>query len=127
MKLVNVVTQKMIQTQKLSMRQQFSLKVLEMNTHDLLEAVIEELEMNPVLEANEHIYSMQSTHKDTDFDLLLNYVEDRETLSDVLMKQLETCRKSVDISLGEFLIESLDDDGYMLMSNHERSTYTGKS
>ncbi len=127
MKLVNVVTQKMIQTQKLSMRQQFSLKVLEMNTHDLLDAVIEELEMNPVLEANEHIYSMQSTHKDTDFDLLLNYVEDRETLSDVLMKQLETCRKSVDISLGEFLIESLDDDGYLRMSNHEISSYTGKS
>lgn len=127
MKLVNVVTQKMIQTQRLSMRQQFSLKVLEMNTHDLLDAVIEELEMNPVLEANEHIYSMQSVHKDTDFDLLLNYVEDCETLSEVLMKQLETCRQTVDVSLGEFLIESLDEDGYLRMSNQEISSFTGRS
>lgn len=125
MKLENTLTQKMLQTQKLSLKQQYSLKVLEMNNADLIDAIVEELEINPVLEACEEIYSMQTRHHDDGFDLMMNYIVEEETLSDVLLRQLHTYHKPVNEELGTFLIQSLSDDGYLRISNKEIEEVTG--
>lgn len=47
MKLETNLKQTQIQTQKLSLKQQFSLKVLEMNDTQVLDAIVAELEINP--------------------------------------------------------------------------------
>lgn len=125
MKLENTLTQKMLQTQKLSLKQQYSLKVLEMNNADLIDAIVEELEINPVLEACEEIYSMQTRHHDDGFDLMMNYIVEEETLSDVLLRQLHTYHKPVNEELGTFLIQSLSDDGYLRIGNKEIEEVTG--
>ena len=87
MKLETSLKQTQIQTQKLSLKQQYSLKVLEMNDTQMLDAIVSELEINPGLEANENIYAMQErAYGDrTPYELALNYVEQEETLSDILL------------------------------------------
>ncbi|MEG0841416.1 MAG: RNA polymerase factor sigma-54 [Erysipelotrichaceae bacterium] len=119
MKLENTLTQKLLQTQTLSMKQQYSLKILEMNTADLLDTIIDELEVNPVLEANYEVYSLQSKRKEDGFDLMMNYIVEEEQLSDVLLRQLNTYHKQINESLGEFIIQSLDHDGYLRMPTKE--------
>ncbi|MEF9962661.1 MAG: RNA polymerase sigma-54 factor, partial [Erysipelotrichaceae bacterium] len=119
MKLENTLTQKLLQTQTLSMKQQYSLKILEMNTADLLDTIIDELEVNPVLEANYEVYSLQSKRKEDGFDLMMNYIVEEEQLSDVLLRQLNTYHKQINESLGEFIIQSLDHDGYLRMPTME--------
>lgn len=121
--------QTQIQTQKLSLKQQFSLKVLEMNDTQVLDAIVAELEINPVLEANENIYAMQEhAYGDrTPFDLALNYVVQEESLSETLLKQLHTDSHQVNEALADFIIESLDSNGYLRLSMEELMEITHAS
>ena len=126
MKLETSLKQTQIQTQKLSLKQQYSLKVLEMNDTQMLDAIVSELEINPVLEANENIYAMQErAYGDrTPYELALNYVEQEETLSDILLSQLHMDRRAVNEVLASFIIESLDSNGYLQMSVEELTKIT---
>lgn len=53
MKLETHLTQTLKQTQKLSMKQQLSLKALSMNAQELVEMIQEEANTNPLLEIDE--------------------------------------------------------------------------
>lgn len=117
MKLETTLTQKLLQTQKLSLKQQHSLKILEMNTAELIDTVINELEINPVLEANYEVYSIQSRRRDDGFELMMNYIIEEKTLNDVLLQQLHTYRKTTNVNLGSYIIQSLDSDGYLRLNN----------
>ena len=129
MKLETNLKQTQIQTQKLSLKQQFSLKVLEMNDTQVLDAIVAELEINPVLEANENIYAMQEhAYGDrTPFDIALYYVVQEESLSETLLKQLHTDSNQVNEALADFIIESLDSNGYLRLSMEELMEITHAS
>lgn len=129
MRLETNLKQTQTQTQKMSLKQQYSLKVLEMNDTQVIDTIIAELEINPVLEANENIYAMQEHvyGNQSPFDLTLNYVEQQETLSEVLLGQLHTYRKPVNEALADFIIESLDSNGYLSLSVEEISQITHAS
>ncbi|MEF9920795.1 MAG: RNA polymerase factor sigma-54 [Erysipelotrichaceae bacterium] len=124
MKLENTLKQKLLQNQTLSIKQQYSLKVLEMNTADLLDTIIEELEINPVLEANYEVYSLQSKRREDGFDLMMNYIVEEERLTDVLLRQCNTYHKDINEQLGEFIINSLDPDGYLRMDSKDIAVLT---
>ena len=53
MKLETHLTQTLKQTQKLSMKQQLSLKALSMNAQELVKMIQEEVNTNPLLEIDE--------------------------------------------------------------------------
>lgn len=119
MKLETNLKHAQIQTQKISIKQQYSLKILEMNEIQMRDEILSELEINPVLEASDEIYTTKGSNKESTFDLLLNYAVKEETLQEVLMMQLHTYRKKVNLELGEFIIESLDSNGYFLLPMHD--------
>ena len=64
MKLETHLTQTLKQTQKLSMKQQLSLKALSMNAQELVEMIQEEVNTNPLLEIDE--FSADSNTLDYD-------------------------------------------------------------
>ena len=68
MKLETHLTQTLKQTQKLSMKQQLSLKALSMNAQELVEMIQEEVNTNPLLEIDE--FSADSNTLDYDLSLI---------------------------------------------------------
>ena len=75
MKLETRVLQNLTQQQKLSIRQQQDLKILEMNNQELESWIEEELEKNPLLEFDDAYETGAASHSQQDFDLLLNFVK----------------------------------------------------
>lgn len=119
MKLETRVLQTMTQQQKLSLRQQQDLKILEMNTQDLHKRIEEELETNPMLEFDESYETGIITKWEDPFSLVLNYVTNEKTLTDVLQEQIDLYPHKIIKELAEFIIQSLDDNGYLTISNKE--------
>ena len=99
MKLETRVLQNLTQQQKLSQRQQQDLKILEMNNQDLESWIEEELEKNPLLEFDEAYETGAASCSQGDFDLLLNFVTNEQTLTDVFRNRLIPacirCRRSL--------------------------------
>lgn len=119
MKLETRVLQNLTQQQKLSIRQQQDLKILEMNNQDLETWIEEELEKNPLLEFDACYETGTASQSQGNFDLLLNFVTNEETLADVLQQQVDTCWHPLHKDLAEFIINSLDGNGYLNLSNEE--------
>lgn len=119
MKLENRVLQTLTQQQKLSLKQQFDLKILEMNTQDILSYIENEVESNPLLEYDDAYETSPIYKKDTSFDLLLNYVEQDKSLSEELEEQIDTYPKPILHDLALFLANSLDSNGYLPMQDEE--------
>lgn len=114
MQLINTQVQKQEQLQVLSQKQLQSLKILSLSRPDLEKMIEEEVEANPLLEINQTMI-----HDDIDFDLILNYVEKTKNLTDILLEQLHLYPKHINIELGEFIIDCLDHNGYLLCSLDE--------
>lgn len=114
MKLETRLTQTLTQTQKLSMKQQLSLKALSMNSHELSQYIQEEANTNPLLEIDE-IVSQDSL----DYDLVLEMAQTSPSLVDELLMQLHTCRHVDNSQLCEFIINSLDHNGMLALSVEE--------
>ena len=119
MKLETRVLQNLTQQQKLSQRQQQDLKILEMNNQDLESWIEEELEKNPLLEFDEAYETGAASCSQGDFDLLLNFVTNEQTLTDVLQEQIDTCLHPLPKELAEFIINSLDGNGYLPLTDEE--------
>ncbi|MEE1038179.1 MAG: RNA polymerase factor sigma-54 [Eubacterium sp.] len=125
MKILNEI--KIDQRQKLVMTPGMlqSLNILRFTTGELNELIKKELMDNPALEqyADEYMNkSMSVTQKDVNLeeDNYEKYVSQGETLQDYLRLQLTVAVKSKrDREVGEFIIESLDDNGYMTFSVKE--------
>lgn len=125
MKILNEI--KIDQQQKLVMTPGMlqSLNILRFTTGELNELIKKELMDNPALEqyADEYMNkSMSVTQKDVNLeeDNYEKYVSQGETLQDYLRLQLTVAVKSKrDREVGEFIIESLDDNGYMTFSVKE--------
>lgn len=118
MKLETKITQKLLQTQKLSLKQQQSLKVLEMSSYDLVRLIEDEIADNPLLELNEDYIH----HEDFDFDAILDFATTKLTLQEELLIQLHTSSISYHPTLCEYIIESLDQNGYFNQSLGEVAT-----
>lgn len=108
MKLDTKITQKLLQTQKLSLKQQQSLKVLEMSSYDLVRLIEDEIADNPLLDLNEDYIR----HDDFDFDAILDFATTKLTLQEELLIQLNTSPIEHQQALCEYIIESLDKNGY---------------
>lgn len=119
MKLETSVLQTLTQQQKLSIRQQQDLKVLEMNNQDLQKKIEEELEINPMLEYDESYETGIITKWEDPFSLVLNYVINEKTLTDILQEQIDYYPHAIIKDVAEFIIQSLDDNGYLTISNKE--------
>lgn len=113
MKFQTTQTQKQNQKQVYSQHQIKELQLLEMSSDELSSLVERELENNPFLEMDENYFK-----SDPDFDLILNYIQSEETLTDVLMHQLHTS-ECEDERLVEALILLLDSNGYLNMTLDE--------
>lgn len=116
--------------QQLSMTPEMlqSIKMLQMTSVELAEYIEHEFIENPVLEevAGEREYDEyerweSQTHKeDEQFSILEKYVRQDETLYEYLMSQLGASGVSGNVyNVCEFLIYSLDSDGYLRITDEE--------
>lgn len=116
MKMEMLLTQTL--KQKLSLKQQYSLRVLSMGTEDLHHFLEEQLLENPLLEIRDSFYEMRSAMSNK-YDQILNYVTTSKTLEDELEAQLHTMRVAIREDIAMFLIHSLDERGYLTMSEED--------
>lgn len=137
------------QTQKLSMTPELiqAIQILQFNNQELVDYVQNELLENPVLEAEktydtqevdirekirEADYEEQSFKQweytpDEDDDYTYEqYVCEEDTLSDYLFMQLQFSNlKGKTASIGKYIIEAIDDNGYLTASVEEISKAMG--
>ena len=133
------------QTQKLSMTPELiqAIQILQFSNQELTDYVQNELMENPVLEAEktyeaqevdirekirEADYEEESFRQweyspDNDEDYTYEqYVSEEETLTDYLLMQLQFSRlKDTKAAIGRYIIEAIDDNGYLTVSVQEIS------
>lgn len=131
------------QTQKLSMTPELiqAIQILQFNNQELVDYVQNELLENPVLEAEksydaqevdirekirEADYEEQSFRQweyspDDDDDYTYEqYAWEEDTLTDFLLNQLQfSSLKDVKLKIGRYIIEAIDDNGYLTVSVEE--------
>lgn len=132
------------QTQKLSMTPELiqAIQILQFSNIDLIDYVQNEILENPVLEA-EKTYDTQEvdirekireadyeeasfrqweynpSSEDDDFTYE-QYVSEEDTLTDYLMSQLQFSKlKGEKLSIGKYIVEAIDDNGYLTVSVEE--------
>lgn len=113
------------QKQRLSQMQQMSLRILQMNVEELENTLQKAVESNPAIDIIDD--SPYQEKKQIDYDLLINYQIQEETLEQNFLWQLHTYPESIDIDLGEFLVYSIDDNGFLTLSKEEISNITNKT
>lgn len=123
MKLENKILQTLTQQQKLSLRQQQDLKILEMNASDILSYIEEELEKNPLLQQDDAYENGYIQKCKSNFELLLNYAVQERTLSEEVQVQIDTYAKPIHKDIAYFLADILDSNGYLKVSNEDILNY----
>ncbi len=137
------------QTQKLSMTPELiqAIQILQFNNQELSDYVQNELLENPVLEAEksydaqevdirekireadyeEESFCQWEYRPDEDDDYTYEqYVYEEDTLTDYLMSQLQFSRLTGQMAaIGRYIIEVIDDNGYLTMSVEEISKAVG--
>ncbi|TYQ12940.1 UNVERIFIED_CONTAM: RNA polymerase RpoN-/SigL-like sigma 54 subunit [Acetivibrio alkalicellulosi] len=133
----------LVQSQKIILTPQLrlALEILKMNVEELTEYIQNETETNPALdlsydspESQEHIFPMsietrrylEKNHEI--FDFLNDTTVDKSTLNmslkEHLLIQLHTLTLSPnDIEIGEFLIDNVDENGYLTISLFESVSF----
>lgn len=109
--------------QTFSLKQQQELAVLEMNASQLQSYIEEELEHNPLLEQDLAHESGYITKCEQNFELLMNYIIQEPTLSEVLAEQIHHYRGPILEDLALFLADMLDDNGYLLYDDAQLLRY----
>ena len=97
-------THKLNQTLQLSLSMKQSLDVLKMNQSELLSSIQDIVDNNPIIEYTPSIDMHQ---------YLNEAISTSATLQDELYLQLHTCKENYDESIANFIIESLDDNGFL--------------
>ncbi len=105
------VTQKLNQTLQLSLSMKQSLEVLKMSQSDLLSSIQEIVASNPILEYTPSVDMHQ---------YLNEAISTHVSLQEELYLQLHTTKKKYDETIANFIIESLDDNGFL---SYDSSTY----
>lgn len=116
MKLQPKVRQKLQHQQKLSQHQRYALTVLAMNDMAFMAEAQRIVEENPLLEWAE---VPEWGDGGDGYEVALNTIAATETLQDVLMAQVYWSGFAYSNELAEFLIASLDNDGYLRVDNEE--------
>ena len=113
-----IYTQKLSQTLQLSQSMKNSLDILKMSQQDLLDYIKTLTENNPVIEYT----------PSTDMHLLLqDSIAAGKTLKEDLYLQLHTTKQDADEDICNFLIESLDEHGFLNSSAAEYAEILGKA
>ena len=134
------------QTQKLSMTPELiqAIQILQYNNHELNEYIDKELLENPILESEYHkesdteididslrdqliqadenveAYKQWESHSTSDEYSYENFVAFNYTLTEFLIEQLHfSSLKGQDAEIGRYIIENIDDNGYLSMSLEE--------
>ena len=107
-------TQTQKNSQKFSQLQIQQLNILQMSNEELSAFVEAELETNPFLEVGEQFIS-----NSYDFDLILSYTSPTKNLQQELLEQLLMVETDFDTSVFEYLIYSLDSNGYLQLTQDE--------
>ena len=115
MKLENKPKQIITNLPKISIKQQQSLKVLEMNSEQIIKLIENEVSSNPLLELNDD-YVDKST---CDVETIIEFTKYKATLQDDLYAQLHTVLTPYNDSICTYLIESLDNNGYLSQNINE--------
>ena len=116
-------TQNIKQKQVMSYHQRFELEVLELSNQDLIKMIQSELESNPLLGQDSNLETGRIQKEDSNFELLMNYVVEEETLSEHLQKQIRLLNQDINIDLAFFVADMLDSNGYLNYSNQELLKY----
>lgn len=95
------------------------IKALSRIAQELVEMIQEEVNTNPLLEIDE--FSADSNT--LDYDLAAEMSKASTTLIDELLMQLHTCRHVENPLLCEFIIYSLDNNGYLTLSVEETPSF----
>lgn len=125
MNLSNKQLQTLTQTQKMTLKQQYHLKLLSYNDQQLLSEIEHQVEINPLLECDESFFQTGKSSQDSFYDQSLRYVHDEKSLQDELLEQCHVYPNEIYEDLATYLIESLDDDGYLRISNELIQQDTG--
>ncbi|MBR5517051.1 MAG: RNA polymerase factor sigma-54 [Firmicutes bacterium] len=137
------------QTQKLTMTPELiqAIRILQFNTQELDSFVQEEILENPVLEFDKkHLESLAALHEQVSEDYAdpgfkqWQYSKDKEeysfeqftskeeTLEDYLLLQLTfSSLKGQDLKIGRFLVEAINDNGYLTVSCEQVANAFGTS
>ena len=134
------------QTQKLSMTPELiqAIQILQYNNQELNEYIDKELLENPILESEYHkesdteididslrdqliqadenveAYKQWESHSTSDEYSYENFVAFNYTLTELLIEQLHfSSLKGQDAEIGRYIIENIDDNGYLSMSLEE--------
>lgn len=91
-----------------------SLRILSMNSNELLDIIGNEIEANPLLEMEFSASSNQNVYESA-----LNYVSKEKDLRDFLIEQLHLNFDRVDFELAEYIINLLNSNGYLTVSSDE--------
>lgn len=127
MNLSNKQLQTLTQQQKLTLKQQFHLKLLSYNDQQLIHEIEQQVESNPLLECEESFFQVNHNGQDSFYDQSLRYVHDEKTLQDELFEQCHTYPHPLPDDLTTYIIESLDDNGYLRLNMEEIQHDTGYS
>ena len=138
------------QAQKLSLTPELiqSIQILQLSNYDLIEYVKNELVENPMLENAKSLdetqpIDLQEKLRESDYEAerfkqfeysaddeddhtYEQYVTREETLTDHLLLQLSLSNiKSDEAAIGRYIIEAIDDNGYLTMSLEEIAEAVG--
>lgn len=116
-------TQNIKQKQVMSYHQRFELEVLELSNQDLIKMIQSELENNPLLGQDSNLETGRIQKENSNFELLMNYVVEEETLSEHLQKQIRLLNQDINIDLAFFVADMLDSNGYLNYSSQELLKY----
>lgn len=105
-----IYKQKLNQTLHLSMSMKNSLDILKMNQSDLLSCINEIVENNPVIDYTPSIDMHQYLNESISL---------KSTLQEELYLQLHTCNKPYDEKVANYIIESLDEHGFLSFSHQQ--------
>lgn len=108
MQLNTKLQQTQTQKQTLSMQQQYALRILAMSDTQLQKEIEQMVEENPLLEYRDVYLASNDA-----FEHASQIIGTKETLKDVLSLQLHTREADISYELGEYLIESIDGNGYL--------------
>ena len=110
------------QKQRLTQQQRIFLEMLQWNREELTAYLEEEYQKNPLLDFDRRTFCKESSSFEHDYDYMQK-IAVKETLSEHLIHQIGFLKEEVPKHLAEFLIDSLDKNGYLQLEPEELKRY----
>ena len=100
------------QKQKLTQEQSFFLDILKFNKEELMDYLEKEYQENPLIDFDRRVFNKEGVSFEEDLSDIENNAV-KESLQDHLLQQTGFLSKGVPENIAEFLIYSLDRNGYL--------------